>query len=835
MLRVSVHNLRLKVKSLKSDHPKVFISYSHDSTVHSDRVWDLCERLRQNGVDCRIDQHEASPSDGWTRWCRNQVQQADFVLVVCTQTYEQRYEGKEETGKGKGGTWEGFIISQQLYEAAGKNTKFIPVVFCADDLAYIPLEFKSATPYDLSSGARYDSLYYRLTNQPEKVKSPVGTIQPMQPLKRQQPLTQESASLEPNQASESLSYDTKTETPGKVAERVRVKVGSRNMLTKENITILHISDLHAGERQSEFFNNLSARLRSITDFLKATQDKPDIVICSGDLADAGGWLEYKGIIDHIRIFCHDLRKYVNREFDVRRFVVAPGNHDISWPLSTGSYGTWETAKQGQENIFIKTPVERAPNAEIPTPGHGARFAPFLRFWDALYGVGNVPWHFEDLYPAYALFDFPEFFLKVISFNTCWTTDQINQEGAFPFIKSTAAAPFEKYLQSQLSPEVATGYTHIAVGHHNVIGIDEQYLPPMKNHVACLQLLRRLGINIYLSGHVHNAYYRYEQDYKVHCFSVGSFSSLDSLRSQILNFYSAPMLFEMFSIPVSGGTCKAMGYMYDKSGGMPEWVAFPKMYPREKGQRMPSISFRIEKQKMPKASQIAKKHVFEEFPTTGPVSLSDYHILLTDHLEHTQYCLQTINDWPPEEWITKIEHMWDYIEALKRLITGRHARVERITMYDKDPSLGEELSAKSQQEVKAFFEKLLGHEIPLREGRHLRMDLLVWFLSMHKTLDAAVWLTKSCRNTPEEEWFIYDKEWVLFAKYGESKEQVFLSMKRNENNKYTIDWERKFHAAYDKRSVFSWKIYDLVHQGAYKIPEYLISLLPSKALPAFLQP
>lgn len=56
--------------------PRVFISYSHDSPEHSNRVWDLSERLRQDGVDCRIDQHEVSPPEGWPRWCRNQVHEA---------------------------------------------------------------------------------------------------------------------------------------------------------------------------------------------------------------------------------------------------------------------------------------------------------------------------------------------------------------------------------------------------------------------------------------------------------------------------------------------------------------------------------------------------------------------------------------------------------------------------------------------------------------------------------------------------------------------------------------------------------------------------------------
>jgi len=112
--------------------PKVFISYTHDSQEHSDRVWELCERLRQDGVDCCIDLHERSPAEGWPRWCRNQVQESDFVLVVCTETYTRRYEGKEEPGKGLGGSWEGSVVTQELYEDQGKNTKFIPVVFSPD-------------------------------------------------------------------------------------------------------------------------------------------------------------------------------------------------------------------------------------------------------------------------------------------------------------------------------------------------------------------------------------------------------------------------------------------------------------------------------------------------------------------------------------------------------------------------------------------------------------------------------------------------------------------------------------------------------------------------------
>jgi len=53
------------MSSTTSDHPKVFISYSHDSREHKDRVLELSDRLRDDGIDCHLDQYEESPAEGW--------------------------------------------------------------------------------------------------------------------------------------------------------------------------------------------------------------------------------------------------------------------------------------------------------------------------------------------------------------------------------------------------------------------------------------------------------------------------------------------------------------------------------------------------------------------------------------------------------------------------------------------------------------------------------------------------------------------------------------------------------------------------------------------------
>jgi SEFIR domain len=166
--------------------PKVFISYSHDSPDHIDRVLGISNRLRADGVDCNIDQYEVSPSEGWPRWTADQIEQADFVLVVCTEKYSQRFRAKEGVGVGLGVKWEGAVITQDLYDAEAYNTKFIPVIFVPQDAKYIPNVLRGATRYEVGAKDGYDSLYRHLTNQRSIVKPQLGNLRPMPPLARKQ-------------------------------------------------------------------------------------------------------------------------------------------------------------------------------------------------------------------------------------------------------------------------------------------------------------------------------------------------------------------------------------------------------------------------------------------------------------------------------------------------------------------------------------------------------------------------------------------------------------------------------------------------------------------------
>ncbi len=143
----------------------VFISYSHDSDAHRERVLGLSERLREDGITTILDQYvNGSPAEGWERWMMNGLDSSTFVLCVCTETYNHRFLGHEEFDQGKGVDWEGMLLTRKLYNSRSTSNKFIPVLFDNADKAFVP-EPLGLTFYVLDSEKNYQGLYDVLLDQ----------------------------------------------------------------------------------------------------------------------------------------------------------------------------------------------------------------------------------------------------------------------------------------------------------------------------------------------------------------------------------------------------------------------------------------------------------------------------------------------------------------------------------------------------------------------------------------------------------------------------------------------------------------------------------------------
>lgn len=100
----------------------MFISYSWDSDDHKAWVLDFANRLRSDGIDAILDQTHLQLGGRTPEFMERSVRDSRIVLVICTEGYKQRFDGR------KGGAgYEGHIITADILSSAGTN-RFIPVL-----------------------------------------------------------------------------------------------------------------------------------------------------------------------------------------------------------------------------------------------------------------------------------------------------------------------------------------------------------------------------------------------------------------------------------------------------------------------------------------------------------------------------------------------------------------------------------------------------------------------------------------------------------------------------------------------------------------------------------
>jgi hypothetical protein len=263
------------VDGLPANSGLVFISYSHESELHAKRVLDLSQQLRDEGVRSWLDQYESAPPEGWPVWMNARIQEANFVLVICTQTYEHRFSGNATFGAGLGAAWEGAVITNALYEAAAHNIKFLPVVFCAADIPFIPQPLRATTRYDLSEERGYERLYRRLTSQPEIVPSPLGGVRQLPPMEQRRILEPvdvlQSARRNPSTGSDAALPFTFIDSMGsrvegtvrRLAANSGVRVGMKTVLNPRHSLLVRIAEHDLPPRTDEPRHTITIRRQAM--------------------------------------------------------------------------------------------------------------------------------------------------------------------------------------------------------------------------------------------------------------------------------------------------------------------------------------------------------------------------------------------------------------------------------------------------------------------------------------------------------------------------------------------------------------------------------------------
>jgi hypothetical protein len=149
--------------------PSVFISYSHDPAdpAHAESVAGLAASLRRDGLKVFFDQYRGDDEEKvpWPIWMEGKIEEADRVLLVCTELYLKKVRQRVSEDERQGVCWEANIIYALLYERRLNPTKFLPVLFSPADRRFIPTLLKGRDCFMVDSQSGYNHLYALLTNQ----------------------------------------------------------------------------------------------------------------------------------------------------------------------------------------------------------------------------------------------------------------------------------------------------------------------------------------------------------------------------------------------------------------------------------------------------------------------------------------------------------------------------------------------------------------------------------------------------------------------------------------------------------------------------------------------
>ncbi|MDX9744117.1 MAG: metallophosphoesterase [Arcobacteraceae bacterium] len=279
----------------------------------------------------------------------------------------------------------------------------------------------------------------------------------------------------------------------------------------DKLTIAHISDLHRSS-DNPISNEalLTSLIRDIDTYSTEGIHKPDILIVSGDIVQGSN--NYEKAATLLSEQYTEALEFLNSLADVlfdgdkSKIILVPGNHDISWTESKNSMERIEekdiTEHDGilrknifQEAIKIDSNIkwswsDRSFYRIINSEMYENRFAYFCDFYQKFYN-GEKSYSL-DPNEQFDIFDFQEWGVSIIGFNSCFHNDHLNRAGS---INPRCIGKVGLKLRD-LNKE---GRLILAAWHHNTKGgpYDQDY---MDN--ACIQNFIVDNVKIGFHGHQH---------------------------------------------------------------------------------------------------------------------------------------------------------------------------------------------------------------------------------------------------------------------------------------------------------------------------------------------
>ncbi|MEM7254559.1 MAG: SUMF1/EgtB/PvdO family nonheme iron enzyme [Pseudomonadota bacterium] len=161
-------------------HYHAFIVYAQAPGSHPARVLAFAQCLRDHGINVELDQFYQNTLVEWPIWCEGQLTRRpyDYVLVVCTAAYKQRFDTPEQTDA-RGVPWEARFIRNEIYnDPENRNRRFVPVLLDGEPNTSVPTLLQGVQTFSVDAfefaDPGYESLYRLITHQDKAPPHPVG-------------------------------------------------------------------------------------------------------------------------------------------------------------------------------------------------------------------------------------------------------------------------------------------------------------------------------------------------------------------------------------------------------------------------------------------------------------------------------------------------------------------------------------------------------------------------------------------------------------------------------------------------------------------------------------
>jgi HipA-like protein len=242
----------------------------------------------------------------------------------------------------------------------------------------------------------------------------------------------------------------------------------------KRLTLLHLSDPQFGDEhgfaRDTSTGSLANRLTTSLVRLLDTDDvRPDLVVISGDLAERGLPAEFEEVEAFIRTLAQRL------SIDIQRFVVVPGNHDIS--------------RAKCQAYFLNSGVDGVE----PRSPYWPKYEPYAKFFARLYGDQSDQRFTED--EPFTFYEYPGLGTVVAGLNSTIADSHLDKDH-YGFVGEEQL----RHFAQRLRPFADKGYLRIGVVHHD----------PTKSRqddgLEDAELLDRMlspHLDVLLHGHTHD--------------------------------------------------------------------------------------------------------------------------------------------------------------------------------------------------------------------------------------------------------------------------------------------------------------------------------------------